>query len=86
MSFKVLIHPRVIKKAKKYLTKSQRTKLSNFLKALEENPIPPGCDIKKLSQRRNAYRFRIGKYRVIYFVFWDEKIVEVHDLEHRESA
>ncbi len=71
--YKVIVSKDVIKKSKKFLKPSQRRKLAEFLKALEENPFPkPPFDVKPVkgekSEGTNTYRFRIGNCRVFYTV------------------
>ncbi len=89
--YKVVINKDVIKKSKKFLKPSQRRKLAEFLKALEENPIPkPPYDVKPVKSERvkksNTYRFRLGDYRVFYTIYWDENLIVVTDIKPRESA
>jgi len=57
------------------------------LDTLQENPIPVETfDIKKLKGLKDTYRVRIGRYRVIYTIFWDEKGIAVSKIEPRKSA
>ena len=49
---------------------------------LAENPRPNGY--KKL-KGRDAYRIRIGNYRVIYNIFDNELIIEIIALGHRKD-
>ncbi len=72
--YEVMINKDVIKKSKKILKPSQRRKLVEFLKALEENPFPkPPYDVKPVkdrAERTNTYHFRLDDYRVFYTVYW----------------
>ena len=93
MKFKVVIHPKVAKLARKYLTKSQLQKLDEFYRTLEYNPLPVDrYDVKPLKGKRSSigkgklYRFRIGDYRVFYTILWDEKVVVIIDIRRREKA
>jgi mRNA interferase RelE/StbE len=52
------------------------------IKKLGDNPRPHGC--KKL-KGRNAYRIRIGDYRVIYEIMDSTLLVDVIDLGHRRD-
>jgi mRNA interferase RelE/StbE len=52
------------------------------LSALAYNPRPHGY--KKL-KGREAYRIRVGAYRVIYSIFDKVLIVEVIDIGHRKE-
>jgi mRNA interferase RelE/StbE len=53
------------------------------LLALEENPRPPG--IKKL-QGEEAYRLRVGDYRVLYTIDDEDQIVMVYAVGHRREV
>ena len=58
---------------------------SNIKKAiykLASNPRPNGY--KKL-KGRDAYRIRVGEYRIIYDIFDDILLVEVINLGHRKN-
>jgi len=66
MRYQVLI-PKSVRKELDRLPKDVAQKILRRLAALEINPRPP--DVKKL-KGRDAWRIRIGDYRVIY---------EIHD-------
>jgi mRNA interferase RelE/StbE len=51
---------------------------------LRNDPRPPGC--KKLFGSDNAWRLRIGDYRVLYEVYDDELLVRVFRISHRKEA
>jgi mRNA interferase RelE/StbE len=51
---------------------------------LRNEPRPPGC--KKLFGSDNAWRLRIGDYRVLYEVYDDELLVRVFRTSHRKEA
>jgi mRNA interferase RelE/StbE len=55
----------------------------DHLQSLAENPRPPG--IKKL-HGREAYRIRIGDYRVLYMIHDAKKIAEVFSVAHRKEV
>ena len=59
-----------------------RQRISAAIDELVTNPRPPGC--RKL-QGRNAWRIRIGDYRVIYEIEDDKLIVTVIDVGHRRD-
>ncbi|HOC42991.1 MAG TPA: type II toxin-antitoxin system RelE/ParE family toxin [Thermoanaerobaculales bacterium] len=54
------------------------------VKALSENPRPSGC--KKLAGGVDAWRIRIGDYRVIYRVDDTVSLVTVMVVRHRSKA
>jgi mRNA interferase RelE/StbE len=72
MSYSVLIVPSALKSLKK-LPESIKNLIDIKLNSLSENPRPPGC--KKLIAD-DAWRVRIGDYRVIYEIH-DEKITVI---------
>ncbi|MEY5040669.1 MAG: hypothetical protein RLZZ414_197 [Bacteroidota bacterium] len=73
------------KKAEKQIDKLKDNIAIPILEAitqLENNPRPTGC--KKL-KGRDAYRIKIGNYRVIYEIFDNELLIEVIALGHRKD-
>ena len=51
---------------------------------LADNPRPPAC--RKLVNARNAYRIRVGDYRVIYSVSDVVLVVAIENVRHRREA
>jgi mRNA interferase RelE/StbE len=51
---------------------------------LEDNPRPPGC--KKLVGEENAWRIRVGNYRVLYEIKDRVLIVHVVEIGHRKDV
>ena len=58
--------------------------ISSYIKNLAENPRPFGS--VKLSDSKNAYRIRVGIYRIIYTIEDDILTVEVIKIGHRGSV
>jgi len=86
MSFRVLVNPKTEEKLKA-LPEANIKKMVELLDVLQENPIPVETfDIKKLKGLKDTYRVRVGRYRVIYTIFWDEKEIAVSKIEPRKSA
>ncbi|MBI4337558.1 MAG: type II toxin-antitoxin system RelE/ParE family toxin [Chloroflexi bacterium] len=54
------------------------------IRALAENPRPPGC--RKLSGSENDWRLRIGDRRVLYEVDDSAQAVRVMRVRHRREA
>ncbi len=54
------------------------------IKALAQDPRPTHC--RKIEGTENAWRIRIGDYRVIYQVFDDERVVDIVAIRHRSQA
>lgn len=53
------------------------------IKKLGEDPRPPGC--KKLKGGQDAWRIRIGDYRVVYIIDEVIRIVDVRSVGHRKD-
>ena len=54
------------------------------LKALAENPNPPGS--RKITGSKSDWRIRIGEYRVVYEIDDKAKTVKVMRIRHRREA
>jgi len=54
------------------------------IRALAHNPRPPG--VKKLKGEENAWRIRVGDYRVIYEIHEKILLVLVVKIRHRNGA
>jgi len=54
------------------------------LKALSENPKPPGC--RKITGSKSDWRIRIGDYRIIYEIEARKRVVKVMRIRHRKEA
>ena len=65
-------------------------KINNFRKEIypkiKNNPFS-GLNIKKLKGKiDNLFRYRIGKYRLLYFVDKEKKIIFISNIQHRKNA
>jgi mRNA interferase RelE/StbE len=54
------------------------------IKALAEDPKPPGC--RKIAESKNDWRIRIGEYRVIYEIDEHAEAVKVMRVRHRKEV
>ncbi|MEO9257766.1 MAG: type II toxin-antitoxin system RelE/ParE family toxin [Crocinitomicaceae bacterium] len=76
------------KKAEKELDRLPKRMLPKIVSAIDEleiNPQPKGS--KKLqASTENAYRIRIGDYRVIYVIEEEIKIVDIRKVGHRKDV
>jgi len=54
------------------------------LRALANNPRPPGC--RKLAGSKNDWRIRVGDYRVIYEIADAIRVVSVNRVRHRREV
>jgi len=78
-------HVTISKSAQKRLDKLNDGVASRLITAiytLADNPRPHGC--KKLIGR-DAYRIRVGDYRIIYEIFDNTLIVSVIDIGDRKD-
>lgn len=71
------------KKALARLDPPHRERVASAIAALADQPRPPGA--KKLTGRE-AWRVRVGDYRIIYEVEDDRLVVLVVDLGHRQGV
>lgn len=70
------------------MEKREKKFLQNFLDEIErisQNPFENSCDIKPLTNQKDHYRLRIGKYRFLYEVRKNEILVYVYDTDSRGS-
>lgn len=61
-----------------------RKKLFVAACALGENQFPRG--LEKLTDRKDSYRIRIGKYRIVWFVDYKKNIVWIVNIDKRPKV
>jgi len=60
--------------------------LKEAIDFLEINPVPvQEFDVTKISGSESNYRIRISGYRILYTVKWNEKEIEVFDIDKRKG-
>lgn len=82
MSWTIYFKPSALKELQS-LPDSVLPRVDKSLCSLEENPFPRSA--KKL-KGLDAFRIRIGPYRVVYIVDSDQKAVEVTAIRHRKEV
>lgn len=82
MIYKVEILRSALKQLKKLPSELQE-RIQTKIDDLATEPRPNG--VKKLKGKENAYRIRVGDYRVIYDIFDDILVVNVVDVGHRRN-
>lgn len=82
MSYKVEILRGALKQLKKIPLELQE-RIQIKIDDLATEPRPNG--VKKLKGKENAYRIRVGDYRVIYDIFDDVLVVNVVEVGHRKN-
>ena len=80
MKFKVIASERALKDLKK-LSKTEKKRIYEELEKLE-NPFE--LDIKKL--KKNIYRVRVGRFRIIIEIDFNNQIVWVAKIDKRERV
>jgi mRNA interferase RelE/StbE len=66
------------------LDSSTRQRVVRAIWQLAGNPRPSDC--RKLVNTRNAYRIRVGDYRVIYAILEVVLVVAIESVRHRREA
>ncbi|MEH2086470.1 type II toxin-antitoxin system RelE family toxin [Nostoc sp.] len=82
MSYKVEILRGALKQLKKIPSELQE-RIQIKIDDLATEPRPNG--VKKLKGKENAYRIKVGDYRVIYDIFDDLLVVNVVEVGHRKN-
>jgi mRNA interferase RelE/StbE len=82
VSYKVEILRGALKQLKKIPSELQE-RIQIKIDDLATEPRPNG--VKKLKRKENAYRIRVGDYRVIYDIFDDLLVVNVVEVGHRRN-
>jgi len=80
--YKIIFSPGFQKDLSK-IPKDYHKKINETILTLSKNPYPKGC--VKLSSEE-AYRIRIGIYRIIYRIFKNELILEILKVGHRQGV
>ena len=66
------------------LQKHDRESLKKAIFALKDDPVPiKTLDIAKLKGEKNKYRIRKGRFRIVYEVMWEQKVVLIHRVDFR---
>ena len=63
---------------------TQRRKIIERIRALADEPHPPGA--QKLAGSKHAYRMRQGDYRVLYEILETERQIVVVKIGHRREV
>ena len=79
--YSLLIRGSAAKEIEAIAVKRDRQRIVTRIKALAENPRPPGCE--KLAGHQELYRVRVGDIRIIYLIDDSNKRVEVGGAKRR---
>lgn len=66
------------------LSRDVQARLSPSIESLKDNPRPPGSE--KLKGSDDAYRIRVGDYRILYEVRDKELLVYIIEAGHRREV
>ncbi|MEM3451541.1 MAG: type II toxin-antitoxin system RelE/ParE family toxin [Nitrososphaerales archaeon] len=83
MKFKVLLH----KKADEFLKRislEDKQRIVDKLRQLEDFPAVK-LDIVKIAGEANTFRLRVGKYRALFKVYEQEKIIVIAKIDTRKK-
>jgi mRNA interferase RelE/StbE len=78
---------KVAEDAAKFIRKQDKhiqNQIINNIRALAENPHPPGC--KKIQGYEDLYRIRSGNYRIVYTIREKILVVFVVRVAHRKDV
>ena len=81
MKYKLFIEKSAQKELSK-IPRSDQDRIINSVHNLAEKPRPSG--VKKLSGR-DAWRLRVGNYRVIYEIHADKLVILIISIGHRKD-
>ncbi len=66
------------------LQKHDRERLKEAILVLKNDPVPiKSLDITKIKGEKNMYRIRKGKFRIVYEVIWEQKLILIHRVNFR---
>lgn len=82
MAYHVIVKPSAARELKR-LPLALATRIVAAMTALEHDPRPPGC--KKLSGL-DAWRVRVGDYRLVYEIHEREIVIVVLRIAHRKDV
>ena len=68
----------------KAIPEPYRKKLFVAAVALGKNPFPRG--LEKLTDRKDSYRIRIGKYRIVWFVDYKNNVIWIVNVDKRPKV
>jgi mRNA interferase RelE/StbE len=83
VAYELIIESRAEKELHQLRHNPNYRRIQTSVLALADDPRPPGC--KKLSVRQ-AWRIRVGDYRIIYQVSDVVRIVTVQRVAHRGAV
>jgi mRNA interferase RelE/StbE len=83
MAYTIQFKPAALRQLKK-LPRDAQKRIAERIEMLRDDPFPPGC--KKLLGLTDAWRIRVGDYRVVYQVQRGVLLVLVLTVAHRREV
>jgi len=80
--YKLVYHPRVFKFLTK-ISKKEAKRIVEKIEDLDKNPLSEELNVKKLATTKRSYRLRIGNFRVIFEIDFENKIIYIHEVGFR---
>lgn len=83
MKYKLFVNPKI----EKFLSKidnKMAIRIRDRIRSLANDPKPIGS--KKLKGHENAYRDRVGDYRIIYEIYDSKVLIIVINVGHRKEV
>jgi len=81
MRFRITIARTRVKKQLRPVPPSDIQRIKKAVAALADEPVPPGA----IPLAKDIYRLRVGDYRVIYKVLYDEKVILIGKIVRRSE-
>ncbi len=80
-----LFKVKLSRKAEKFLERLPKNDRERVLEALRQlkNPLKAGAEKVKGTE---FHKIRVGRYRVIFYIDWDNRIVAVFKIDKRERV
>lgn len=74
------------KKAYRSLDKRILEKIKNAILTLKASPLPiKEYDIKKVAGEADTYRLRISRYRIVYYIDWNNRAIKVIKIDKKDK-
>lgn len=83
MTYRIEVKPQA-EKALAKIPNPHRRRIANAIDGLARVPRPPGC--RKLTGADEAYRIRVGEYRIVYQIADRILIVYIIRVAHRKDV
>ncbi len=83
MAYRIVFKPRVRKELLR-LPVTISTRIEQHIDALTDQPRPPG--VVKLQGEDNAWRIRVGNYRIVYEIHDRQIVIVVLRIAHRKDV